>query len=81
MKQYNSTGQQGLECLFFPKIKTEYALKTTLYPLKSHIFEGISVNLPNDYDTYLCSHYGDYMKLPPESDRYGHKPYKISLDI
>ena len=80
MKQYNGTNQKGLECLFFPKIKTEYALKSTLYPLKLHRFEDIDVYIPNDFDTYLTSHYGDYMKLPPESQRFGHKPYLVSFD-
>ncbi len=32
-------------------------------------FEGIEVRIPEKYDEYLRSLYGDYMKLPPESKR------------
>lgn len=35
-------------------------------------FEGITVNLPIEYDKYLKQIYGDYMKFPPESERVAH---------
>ena len=35
-------------------------------------FEDIEVNVPSNYDNILTSLYGDYMKLPPEEDRYNH---------
>ena len=35
-------------------------------------FEDIEVNVPKNYDNILKSLYGDYMKLPPEEDRYNH---------
>lgn len=35
-------------------------------------FEDIEVNIPSGYDNILKSLYGDYMKLPPEEDRYNH---------
>ena len=49
------------------------------------IFEGIEVVIPEKYHEYLTAVYGDYMKLPPESERIGHhhctvinldRPYK-----
>jgi lipopolysaccharide cholinephosphotransferase len=44
------------------------------------VFEGISVKLPENYDAYLSSVYGDYMKLPPVEKREGHHYYE-NLDI
>ena len=35
-------------------------------------FEDIEVNVPSNYDEILKSLYGDYMRLPPEEDRYNH---------
>ena len=32
-------------------------------------FEGIQARVPREYDRLLTSLYGDYMELPPESDR------------
>lgn len=39
-------------------------------------FEGIKVRIPERYDEILRAEYGDYMKLPPESERYGRHNYK-----
>lgn len=37
------------------------------------IFEDIRIRVPENYDAYLKNVYGDYMKLPPEIERGGHK--------
>ena len=36
-------------------------------------FEDITIQAPEDYDSYLKSIYGDYMALPPENERTGHR--------
>lgn len=35
-------------------------------------FEDSQFNAPKDYHDYLMQAYGDYMKMPPESERIGH---------
>ena len=75
----NGTGQSALACLNFPKRKTEYVLKKDLYPLAHGRFHELEVPIPGNYDAYLKTHYGDYMRLPPEEQRFGHKPYEIDL--
>lgn len=79
MTQYNGTGQSALACLNFPVRKTEYVLRKDLYPLRKNAFGEIIANIPGNYDQYLKNHYGDYMKLPPEEKRFGHKPYLVDL--
>lgn len=78
--KYNGTEQQAIACLNFPKRKTEYILKKDLYPLKRHRFESVSAYIPQNYDVYLKTHYGDYMKLPPKEQQFGHKPYCVELN-
>ncbi len=36
----------------------------TIFPLRKLNFEGYGFFVPNDYDTYLREHYGDYMAFP-----------------
>ena len=37
-------------------------------------FEDFEVNIPKNYDKLLTQIYGDYMKIPPEEDRYNAAP-------
>ena len=39
------------------------------YPASQLFFEGYEFNVPNEYDKVLRIIYGDYMQLPPESER------------
>jgi lipopolysaccharide cholinephosphotransferase len=43
-----------------------------IFPLKTGIFEGQEFNIPKNPDHYLKNIYGDYMKIPDESDRQIH---------
>lgn len=76
---YNDGKQDAMACLFFPVRKTEYVRKEDLYPLKRIAFEDLTVNLPKNDDTYLKTHYGNYLELPPPEKRFGHKPYSVFL--
>ncbi len=49
------------------------------FPLEKGEFEGMEVNLPGNWDRHLSARYGDYMELPPEEDRLGHKPYLLDF--
>ncbi len=40
-------------------------------------FEDCEIKVPKDYDTVLRAIYGDYMKLPPESERVPYHNYSI----
>ncbi|MGB5990073.1 MAG: LicD family protein [Marinifilaceae bacterium] len=46
--------------------------RETLFPLRKIKFEDEYFYAPNDYDTYLTTTYGDYMKLPKPEDRIPH---------
>jgi len=51
-----------------------------VFPAKTVMFEGVSLKIPCGYETNLMQRYGDITKLPPESERYGHKAYIVKLD-
>ncbi len=78
--QYNGTSQAAVACLCFPIWKTEYVSKTDLYPLKNIKFGGLTAKIAYNENAYLTTHYGDYMQLPPEEKRFGHKPYFVDLE-
>ena len=42
-----------------------------------HNFEDAKFYIPKNYEEILKQEYGDFMKLPPESERIGHHFYKI----
>lgn len=45
--------------------------RAMLEKLTTHRFENGMFSVPEDYDGYLRSSYGDYMQLPPEEQRVG----------
>lgn len=51
-----------------------------MFPLGTHVFEGIDYKVPNDVHDYLTIKYGDYMKLPPESEQQGHHIVEYTID-
>lgn len=50
-----------------------------IFPTIEVPFEDITVKLPRDYDAILRRSYGDYMELPPESERRNHQPHHIDF--
>ena len=56
-----------------------------LYPRKLFMsftnaeFCGYMMKIPQDFDTYLATDYGDYMQIPPPEKREVHSAYKIEF--
>lgn len=57
----------------------QFISQQELFPLREMEFEGITVNVPNNYDAYLTRIFGDYMKMPPEEKRVNHCPYLLDF--
>lgn len=79
MREYELSDSNTYACLLFPEYMVESMTYSTLYPLKKAVFENALYPVPNDLHKYLTTHYGDYMKLPPEMDRVGHSPYLVEI--
>lgn len=50
-----------------------------MFPLKMVRFEDVETFIPRNADELLTATYGDYMKMPPEKDRYNHPPYTLDF--
>lgn len=48
--------------------------ESTLFPTKEIDFAGLRVQAPANVEVYLRALYGDYMTLPPVSERHNHVP-------
>ncbi len=66
-----------VSCLFFGKPLVFETDK--LIPIKTIEFEGEILPCPYDIDYYLKVNYGNYIKLPPEDQRYGHIPSYVDF--
>ena len=59
--------------------KDEILEKSRVFPLKEISLENNEFYTVNDCEYYLRKNFGDYMKLPPESERKSHLPLLISF--
>ena len=50
-----------------------------LFPAREVPFEDITIRVPRDHDAVLTRGYGDYMRIPEESERVNHQPFRIVL--
>lgn len=69
-----STNYCGNLCMNHYGFK-EYHPKSLFCKATEVSFEGYSFRSPADYDAYLTSIYGDYMKLPPEEKQVTHHSF------
>lgn len=60
--------------------KKEWVPLSVFQNYKPMLFEGRQIMCISDYDTYLKSLYGDYMKLPPENQRVAEHFYEVYFD-
>lgn len=68
--------------LMFPTPNSEYGYYRNWYENSADTeFEGKVLRGIKDYDSYLTFKFGDYMQLPPESERKVHPVSKIRLDV
>lgn len=71
-KVFKST--KGKKCMLVGDISGRYGFREFVPrgyfgKPRQRRFEDIMINVPNKYDRYLTRIYGDYMELPPESER------------
>ena len=59
--------------------KKECFLKKELFPLTIATFEGKEYFVFKNYDEFLRSVYGDYLKMPPKEKRVNHSAMKIDF--
>lgn len=74
--RYNNANTTRLGNLYYPTPVNSF---DELYPLLECAFENDSIKIPTSYHQHLTSRYGDYMTMPPEEKRIGHKPYKLDF--
>ncbi len=78
--QFNHDDEKKSDVLFSPVFCGDYRFpENIMFPPQKVKFENQQFNVPCDHDTYLKTLYGDYMKLPDEKDRVGHRPAKVEL--
>lgn len=84
MKRLDSIAQRGVQMekgniVAFCKTKFFMVEWEDVFPVHECLFEGVAVKIPRNYDLCLTLEYGDYMTLPPEKERFAHKPWLVDL--
>ena len=77
--KYRNAGTEHIADMTYGRYRWAYYAKEDVFPVKRGRFEDIEVYFPNKPEKMLSETYGDYMALPPEDKRYGHKPYILSF--
>ncbi|SEL01739.1 lipopolysaccharide cholinephosphotransferase [Methanobrevibacter gottschalkii] len=66
-------------CDFPSEFFMPVSYKTDWLPVKKAKFEGLDVNIPNNYDKILTMDFNNYMELPPEESRFNTAPKEIDF--
>lgn len=75
---FDAASQVGVVC--FGEGEKEIMNKDDILPVKSYEFESMHFNGPANEKKYLEQMYGDYMAIPPETNRKIHKSMIIIKD-
>ncbi len=70
MSRYNCEDPRYIADLCAPYNKKLFYKYEDIFPTVEMEFEGDTYPVPGNYNTYLKTMYGDYMKLPPKDKRY-----------
>lgn len=82
IRRSNYVGGRMVRILTFPTPNDEYGYYKCWYEKSAPtVFEGITFLGIADYDSYLSFKFGNYMELPPESQRKTHPVSKLELVI
>ena len=74
--KYNNQDTERVGNYFYNKPCNYFKSGFSFFQVK---FENLIVNVPSCYDEHLKLRYDDYLKLPPEEKRIGHKPFLIDF--
>lgn len=73
MKMYNNEESEYVVIFTNPRNLERYSFPKEYFGTpKEVLFEGELFPAPQDTNAFLSIHYGDYMKLPPETERWGY---------
>lgn len=82
IRRSNHIGGRMVRILMFPTPNSEYGYYRCWYENSAPIgFEGVLFQGIRDYDSYLSFKFGNYMELPPESQRKVHPVSQLRIDI
>ncbi len=76
-QKLNSKKGEKIFIHYYKNITGDYKILDT--KLIKHIFEDDEFCIIDTYDAFLTLHYGDYMEIPPESERITHKPLDVKI--
>lgn len=71
LKEYHNYTWEGASSVIDFSADTIFD-KSDFVPAKDGQFESLVCNVPNNEETILQKHYGDFMTIPPEKERYNH---------
>jgi lipopolysaccharide cholinephosphotransferase len=80
VKRCNRRNSKWVRILTFPTpTKAHGYLRKWAYKTSDYLFEGVYLRGIAEYDVYMSFKYGDYMNLPPESERKTHPISRLKL--